>query len=188
MRAASCRCRRRRRRSRASPARRRPHAWKRSLTSRNSRSRPTNGASSALARPSPPRFATTRSARQRWAALGLALELVLAAVLVGDGRLGSALRRLADEHGARLGRRLDARRRVDEVARDHALALGAERDRGLAREDAGARPQRSGRAPGTAATRSSAARTARSASSSCATGVPHTAITASPMNFSTVPP
>ena len=41
---------------------------------------------------------------------------------------------------------------------------------------------------GTAATRSSAARTARSASSSWATGVPHTAITASPMNFSTVPP
>ena len=40
----------------------------------------------------------------------------------------------------------------------------------------------------TAATRSSAARTARSASSSFATGVPQTAITASPMNFSTVPP
>ena len=34
----------------------------------------------------------------------------------------------------------------------------------------------------------SAARTARSASSSRATGVPQTAITASPMNFSTVPP
>ena len=34
----------------------------------------------------------------------------------------------------------------------------------------------------------SAARTARSGSSSCATGTPKTAITASPMNFSTVPP
>ena len=34
----------------------------------------------------------------------------------------------------------------------------------------------------------SAARTARSGSSSCATGAPKTAITASPMNFSTVPP
>jgi hypothetical protein len=33
-----------------------------------------------------------------------------------------------------------------------------------------------------------AAPTARSASSSCATGTPKTAITASPMNFSTVPP
>ena len=40
----------------------------------------------------------------------------------------------------------------------------------------------------TALTRSSAARTARSASPSVATGVPHTAITASPMNFSTTPP
>ena len=40
----------------------------------------------------------------------------------------------------------------------------------------------------TAATRSSAARTARSGSSSVATGVPQTAMTASPMNFSTVPP
>ena len=40
----------------------------------------------------------------------------------------------------------------------------------------------------TASTRSSAARTARSASDSVATGVPHTAITASPMNFSTTPP
>jgi hypothetical protein len=33
-----------------------------------------------------------------------------------------------------------------------------------------------------------AARTARSGSSSCATGAPNRAITASPMNFSTVPP
>ena len=40
----------------------------------------------------------------------------------------------------------------------------------------------------TTSTRSSAARTARSASSSWAIGAPHTAITASPMNFSTVPP
>jgi hypothetical protein len=40
----------------------------------------------------------------------------------------------------------------------------------------------------TAWVKESAARTARSASSSRATGVPHTAITASPMNFSTVPP
>jgi hypothetical protein len=35
---------------------------------------------------------------------------------------------------------------------------------------------------------SAAARTARSASSSCTIGMPNTAITASPMNFSTVPP
>jgi hypothetical protein len=40
----------------------------------------------------------------------------------------------------------------------------------------------------TASTSSSPARTARSASSSWATGAPHSAITASPMNFSTIPP
>ena len=40
----------------------------------------------------------------------------------------------------------------------------------------------------TAATSSTPARTARSASSSWATGAPHIAMTASPMNFSTVPP
>ncbi len=40
----------------------------------------------------------------------------------------------------------------------------------------------------TTSTSSSPARTARSGSSSRATGVPQTAITASPMNFSTVPP
>ncbi len=53
-----------------------------------------------------------------------------------------------------------------------------------------ARPGSPASAPSspTAATRSSAARTARSASSSDAAGVPHTAITASPMNFSTTPP
>ena len=120
--------------------------------------------------------------------LRLALQLVRPGVLVGDRRLGRPLRRLADEHGAGLGRRLDARGRVDEVAGDHALVRRAERDRGLAGEDARARTQQPGSSSGTAATRSSAARTARSASSSCATGAPQTAITASPMNFSTVPP
>jgi hypothetical protein len=40
---------------------------------------------------------------------------------------------------------------------------------------------------GSASRISAAARTARSASSSCAVGTPKTAMTASPMNFSTVP-
>src|SRR5215212_7688283 len=40
----------------------------------------------------------------------------------------------------------------------------------------------------TAARISGAARAARRASSSCACGIPNTAIAASPMNFSTVPP
>jgi hypothetical protein len=41
---------------------------------------------------------------------------------------------------------------------------------------------------GNASRISIAARQARNASSSCATGTPNTAITASPMNFSTEPP
>ena len=51
-----------------------------------------------------------------------------------------------------------------------------------------ARASSCGDNPGTPLTSSRAARTDRSASSSRATGVPQTAITASPMNFSTVPP
>ena len=66
--------------------------------------------------------------------------------------------------------------------------VGAEGDGRLAGQDAGARLDRRGPSVGTASTSSSAARTARSASSSWAVGAPHTAITASPMNFSTVPP
>ncbi len=51
-----------------------------------------------------------------------------------------------------------------------------------------ARAWRSGWRALTASTSSSPARTARSASSSWAIGVPQTAMTASPMNFSTIPP
>jgi hypothetical protein len=74
--------------------------------------------------------------------LGSSLQRLLAGVLVGERGLGRAPRRLADEDRARLGRRLDPRRRVDEVARDHALPGGAERHRGLAGEHPGARLQR----------------------------------------------
>ena len=51
----------------------RPVAWKRSLSWRSSSSRPTNGASSASDRPTPPRCATTRRARH--AGTGLTLPL-----------------------------------------------------------------------------------------------------------------
>ena len=125
--------------------------------------------------------------------LGLALELVLAGVLVRRSPPRLA-RRVASPTSTVPGSaaRLDARGGVDEVTGDHALTLGAERDGRLAGEHPGASAQ--ARAPisapsaATASTRSSAARTARSASSSFATGAPQTAITASPMNFSTVPP
>ena len=55
------------------------------------------------------------------------------------------------------------------------------------RSAASSRPSR-GPSCSTAATSASPARTARSASSSRARGMPKTAITASPMNFSTRPP
>ena len=167
-------------------------AWKSSLITRSSRSRPTNGASSPVERSAPPRPPITRTRPPELHGLGLALELAHAGVLVDHGGLGRPLRRVADEDAARLGDRLDPRGGVHEVAGHHALADRADRDRGLAREDAGPRPQvgdpTSWPRASTAAARSSAARTARSASSSLATGAPHTAITASPMNFSTVPP
>ena len=73
--------------------------------------------------------------------LGLALELVLADLLVGDRRLGRASRRFADEHLAGLRGGLDARCGVDEVAGDHSLALGSERDGGLSCEDPGSRAE-----------------------------------------------
>ena len=72
-----------------------------------------------------------------------------------------------------------------------ALALlrpGAERDERLARVDADAELELGLLVERSSRGSASAARTARSGSSSCATGAPKTAITASPMNFSTVPP
>ena len=67
------------------------------------------------------------------------------------------------------------------------LGPGAERDERLAGGDGDAHLS-SGCSSTTQSRIASAARTARSGSSSCATGAPKTAITASPMNFSTVPP
>ena len=61
---------------------------------------------------------------------------MLACVLVGDRRFGGPARRSPDEDCAGLGGALDARRGVDEVAGDHALALGSDRDGGLPRENA----------------------------------------------------
>ncbi len=87
----------------------------------------------------PPRAAVTRTARHSVIRLGLALERVRAGLLVRDRRLGRTLRRLADEHRPRLGRRLDARGGVDEIARDHALPLRAEGDGRLAGQHAGTR-------------------------------------------------
>ena len=69
--------------------------------------------------------------------LGLALELERAHRVGRDRGLGCAARCLVDEHGARPGGALDAGGGVDDVAGDHPLADGADRDRGLAGGDAG---------------------------------------------------
>ena len=105
--------------------------------------------------------------------------------------------RSPDEHLAGLGVLLQARRDVDRIAADHQLPArrGFPAGDDLARVDADpeadlravpaldARPRTARSASRTA----SAARTARSGSSSCACGMPKTASTASPANFSVVP-
>ena len=176
-RAATCRCRRCPMTETSCALLSSADAWKSSLTSRSSRSRPTNGGlETRRALSAPPRPPTTRSARKSGTGSAFPFSSCDSGVLVRDRRLGRPLRRLADEHRAGLGDRLDARGGVDEVAGDHALALRAERDRGLAGEDAAralaARVRELVASAETAATRSSAARTARSASSSCATALP----------------
>ncbi len=70
--------------------------------------------------------------------LGLALELVLARVLVGDRCLARAPCSLSDEDGSGLRGRLHPRSGVDEVPCNHALALGPDRDGRLARDHADA--------------------------------------------------
>jgi len=71
------------------------------------------------------------------------------------------------------------------IAPDGSLILLVDVNRLIAGEAIERRPLMTS---ATAARISDAARTARSASSSCETGIPKTAITASPTNFSTVPP
>ena len=122
----------------------------------------------------PSRRPTTRTARH--SSTGSASFSSWDPVLVRDRGLARSLRGLADVDLARASGRLDPRGRVHEVAGDHALRLGAERDRRLPCGTP-ARARRSG-APAsspsvaTAAVSSIAARTARSASSSIAVGAP----------------
>ena len=117
-------------------------AWNRSLTRRSSRSRPANGASSAAARPSPPRLATTRSARQSWT--GSALPFSSCSPASSYAIAASDARRVASPTSTVPGSAADwiAGGRVDEIAGDHPLAVGAEGDRGLAGEHTGASSER----------------------------------------------
>ena len=117
----------------------------------------------------------------------LALERLLAGLLEGDRPRRGPLGRLADEDGAGLGDRLE---RAAVLTRSPATMPWF-----VAPIVTAASPVRTparawivGPSARTASTSSRPARTARSASSSCAVGAPQTAMTASPMNFSTVPP
>ena len=67
----------------------------------------------------------------------LALEHLVAGGLEGDGRIRRLLGLLADEDRARRGHALEARRGVDDVARDETLVGGTDGDRGLPGQDAG---------------------------------------------------
>ena len=150
----------------------------------------------ARARPTRPISGATIAEQQRLRAvgradhapgvdrLGAAPDLDLAHVLRLDRAGGEAARAGADQDLARAGSLLEAGGEVDRLA-------GRERRLGRVDDDL-ARPRcrrgpraRARRPPGGCP---SPARIARSASSSCAWATPNAARTASPANFSTIPP
>ena len=110
--------------------------------------------------------------------------------LVDDHPLSRAERRLANEHAVDRRQPLQPRRRVHDVAGHDPLAeLGPRSDRDQRFTRLHSHPHVELLIQLLISSRiASAARTARSASSSRAAGAPNTAIAASPMNFSTVPP
>ena len=167
--------------------------WKSSFSSRSSRSRPTSGASRPSARWAPPTDGDHRVDRPQRDRVDLALEVVGAHVEVGDRRRRSAAGWSRRPRPAP-ARPTDCTRAAVFTASPATMPwlLGADGDRHLAGDDPDAHGElgtpRSCPIAATAAASSSPARTARSASSSWEVGTPQTAITASPMNFSTVPP
>ena len=155
--------------------------------------RPTNGVAIARANAGTSgRKPTNLHAIERPA---LALRLDWPRGLDDDRIPNEAIRRLADEDLARSRRLLEPRCDVHRVAGRELWSEAASADDHLARVDAGTRRDANAVLtlelvvdPSSPSRISSAARTARSASSSCTAGTPKTATIASPMNFSTVPP
>ncbi len=162
-------------------------AWNRSLSSRSSSSRPTNGASRVSLRPRPPRSATTRIARH--AGTGATLPLSDCSPTGSKAIAELAARWVASPTRTVPGSATDWSRAAV-LTRSPATMpwFVAPRLTVASPVRTPARALSPGPTERTASTSSRAARTQRSASSSRAVGVPHTAITASPMNFSTVPP
>ena len=114
--------------------------------------------------------------------------------LAGDRRRAQGGRWRADEHAAGRGQRLQPRRRVHDVTHRGVVRAGEDADQDLAGVDADAHLDRRLAAGRRRRSRASVscirrpARTARSASSSWATGAPNRATMASPSSLSTRPP
>src|SRR5580693_9192583 len=173
-------------------ARRSAAAWNRSLTVRSSTSRPVSGASSPSTRCTPPTADTTRVARHSRA--GSALPFSACSLASANPIALPARRCVAASVSTCPGCAADWTRAA--VLTASPATMPSPTAPTVTATSPVTTPARAA-SPGTpaswpssatAVTRSSAARTARSASPSVAVGVPQTAITASPMNFSTTPP
>ena len=157
----------------------------------SSRTRPTNGGSRPSVRPSPRSAPTTRSARHSSTGCDLPLSSKLPAASWAIA--ASVARRVASSTSTVPGSAAAWIRAVVLTTSPATMpwpsapsvtaTLPVETPARSARSTPASAPSAC-----TAETRSSAVRTARSASSSCATGAPHSATTASPMNFSSTPP
>ena len=167
-------------------------AWNSSLTVRSSASRPVSGASSPSTRCTPPTADSTRVARQ--SRCGSALPFSSRSPATAKPIALPAARCVAPSTSTYPGSAADCTRAAVFTASPATIPwLTAPSVTATSPVTTPARAASAGNpaslpSAATALTRSSAARTARSASPSVATGVPQTAITASPMNFSTTPP
>ena len=167
-------------------------AWNSSLTVRSSASRPVSGASSPSTRWLPPTPASTLVARHSRAGSALPFSTCSPAsanpiALPASRCVGAST---STEPGSAAACTRDAVFTASPATIPSPIAPTVTATSPVTTPARAASPGTPAPAPSsaTAAIRSSAARTARSASPSVAVGVPHTAITASPMNFSTTPP
>ena len=167
-------------------------ACRRSFTRRNSSSRPTKGGSKRSLRPRPLRLPTTRRALQ-------ALTISFLPFKVSSPASSKAIAPEVARHVASSTSTVpgvaalwtrEAELTVSPSTMPSATLPMVTATSPVTTPPRASSPSRPASRPsaGTNETISNAARTARSASSSFAVGAPQTAITASPMNFSTVPP
>ncbi len=112
-------------------------AWKRSLSRRELVVAADEGSFERLGPLAAAPLGNDAEALARRHGRGFTLERLVSRRLESDRLGGGPLGRLADEHRARGGRRLQPRRGVDEIARDHPLVRGAEGDGGFAGENPG---------------------------------------------------